>query len=390
MLVDVKAFFDGYNALIVSAALIFIALLSKYLAAFVTQLLYRYSRAERLLLFGLSSSHAAATIAVIVVGYNIGIFDEQVINIAVLIILFTCLASTYFTDYAGRIVALQQVEHGAQEQKPDHLLVPMSNPDTAMQLFNFALLIHRPHNNPKVSPLSIATTPQKLELSILNNKTFIDSFVENANAANVQYQPAMRIDNNISEGIIRAAMEIRVTHIVMGWSGQSGTAQIFFGTIIEKLLEKCPQTILVANLKTKILKFRKIYVLVPQNADHEVGFNTWMLMVIALHQNTSSELLFITDKYTLKGITRLKETAPFKDNNFRVLSKLPDMRAISGELNEEDLLVVISARQNTVSYSRLLASIPRLVSRYFEHTNSIIIYPEMDDNYPLQKSELLK
>jgi len=239
-----------------------------------------------------------------------------------------------------------------------------------------------------VSPLSIATTSQQLELSILNDKTYVDSFVENANAANVLYQPAMRIDNNISEGIIRAAMEIRVTHIVLGWSGQSGTAQYFFGTIIDKLLERCPQTIVVANLKTKLLKFRKLYVLVPNNADHEVGFNAWMLQLIALQQNTSGELLFISDKHTMKGITRMKESASFKESSFRILSKLPEMRTISAELSEEDLFVVISARQNTVSYSRLLASIPRLMSRYFGHTNTTIIYPEMDF-YSVQKSELL-
>ena len=378
MLVDVRAFFDGLYALKLSAALIFAALFSKYLAARVTQLIYRYTRAEQLLLFGLSSSRAAATIAVVVVGYQIGIFNEQIINVAVLLILFTCLVSTYFTDYAGRLVALQQKEHDFQEQKPDHILVPISNPDTAMQLFNFALLIHQPHNSPKVSPLSIATTPQQLEHSILNSKTFIDSFIDNASAANVEYQPAMRIDSNISEGIIRAALEIRVTHIVLGWSGQSDTAKYFFGSIIEKLLEKCPQTIVVANLKTRILKFRKIYVMVPRNADHEAGFHTWMLLLIALQKNTSGELLIITDNNTLKSITRMKETASFNEKSFRTLTKLPDMRTIAGELSEEDILVTISARQNTVSYSRLLASMPRLVSRYFGHTNSMIVYPEND------------
>jgi Kef-type K+ transport system membrane component KefB len=65
MLVNIRVFFDGFDTLLLSVALILVALLSKYLAAVVTQKLYRYTRAEQLLLFGLSSSHAAATIAVI-------------------------------------------------------------------------------------------------------------------------------------------------------------------------------------------------------------------------------------------------------------------------------------------------------------------------------------
>ena len=194
--------------------------------------------------------------------------------------------------------------------------------------------------------------------------------------------PAMRVDSNISEGVIRAAMEIRVTHIVLGWSGQSGTAKYLFGTIIEGLLNNCPQTILVVNLRTKIMKFRKIYVLVPRNADHEVGFQAWMYLLLALHRNTSGELLFISDKNTLKGITRMKETASLHDRCFRILYDLPDMKALADELNENDLLMVISARQNTVSYSRKLALMPRVVTRYFGHTNSVILYPEQMDIFP--------
>jgi hypothetical protein len=55
------------------------------------------------------------------------------------------------------------------------------------------------------------------------------------------------------------------------------------------------------------------------------------------------------------------------------------MKTLSSEMNENDLLLVISARPNTVSYSRKLAVIPRVVTRYFGHTNSMILYPEQKD-----------
>jgi nucleotide-binding universal stress UspA family protein len=382
MLVDVRAFFNGFDTLVFAAVLILVALTGKYLAACATQLLYRYTRAERLLLFGLSSSRAAATIAVVIVGFRIGIFSEHVINAVVLIILFTCLVSTYITDYAGRLVALQQKEQDVQERQSDHILVPISNPDTALLLFDFALLIHQPYNEPAVSPLTIATAPHQLEHSMLKNKSFTDHFINRAHAAKIRYLPAMRVDSNISEGIIRAAVEIQVTHIVLGWTGQSGTARYFFGTIIDKLLENCSQTIMVVNLKIKILKFQKIYVMVPRNADHEVGFQAWMSLLLALHRQTSGELLFISDRNTSKGIMRIRQTTSFTDKHFRVLSVFPEMNTLAGELNENDLLVVISARQNAVSYSRRLAVMPRVVTRYFNHTNSMILYPEQADIVP--------
>ena len=379
MLVDVRALFNGFDTLILIAALIFVAVVGKYLAACATQLLYRYTGAERLLLFGLSSSRAAATIAVVIVGYRIGIFNEHILNGAVLIILFTCLISTYVTDYAGRMVALQQKEQDVQEHKSVHVLVPVSNPETALSLFNFAILIRQQDNNSKLSPLSIATTPQKLEHSILHDPLLKSQFINQANAANVQYLPAMRIDSNISEGIIRAAMEIQATHIVLGWSGQSGAARYFFGTIIDKLLDSCPQTIMVTKLIAKMIKFRKIYVLIPRNADYETGFHAWMHLLITLHRNTSGELFFFTDKNTFKGITRMKETLSVSEKQFQILPEIPDLKTLAGELTENDLLVIVSARPNTVSYSRKIAVVPRVATRYFGHTNNMILYPEQRD-----------
>ena len=378
-LVDVRAFLNGLDTLLLFLTLIFVALFSKYIAALATKLLFRYTKAEHLLLFGLSSSHAAATIAVVIVGYHIGIFDEHIINGAVLIILFTCLASTYITDYAGRMVALQRDEHGVQEHKPDHVLVPISNPDTALSLFNFGILIHQTDSDSKLSPLTIATTPQGLEQSLLHDPSLKNQFINQANAANVQYLPTMRIDSNISEGIIRTAAEIQATHIVMGWSGQSGAAKYFFGTIVEKLLDSCPQTIMVVNLKTKMLKFRKIYVLIPRNADHEIGFQSWVHLLMMLHLNTSGELLLITDKETHKGIMRIKKIASLTEKNFRISPDFPAMKALSDELDENDLFVVISARHNTVSYNRNLPLMPRVITRFFGNTNSMILYPEQMD-----------
>lgn len=376
MLVDVRAFLKGFDTLIFSAALIGVAMLSKYIAAFVMQLLYRYTRAERLLFFGLSCSHAAATIAVVLVGYRMGIFNEQIINGTVLIILFTCLISTYLTDYAGRLVALQQKTHDVKQHKSNHVLVPISNPETALTLFDFAVRISQSNNNSSVLPLTIATSPQQMEQSILKDKAFVDYFTNQANAAKVHYTPATRIDSNISEGIIHAAMETQSTHIVLGWSGQSGTAKYFFGTIIEKLLEHCPQTLMVVNMKTRIVVFRKIYVLIPRNAAHEAGFKAWMLLIHTLQRNILGEVLFIVDSDTAESITSMDDAFSSSGKPVRLLTETPNMQVIAGELRENDLLVVVLARPNSVSYSRKLAVMPRVITRYFSHTNSMILYPE--------------
>src|SRR5690554_3747007 len=68
MLVDVSVITKGPNALIIAGTLSAVALIGKWLAALFTQLVFKYSAAQRQLIFGLSGAHAAATLAVILVG----------------------------------------------------------------------------------------------------------------------------------------------------------------------------------------------------------------------------------------------------------------------------------------------------------------------------------
>lgn len=71
MLINYEAFIKDTETLIVAGVMTFVALFSKYLAAFFTQKIFKYTIDERRLIFGLSSAQAAATLAAVLVGYNI-------------------------------------------------------------------------------------------------------------------------------------------------------------------------------------------------------------------------------------------------------------------------------------------------------------------------------
>ncbi|MDR1667498.1 MAG: cation:proton antiporter [Bacteroidales bacterium] len=380
MMVDMKAFFQGTESIVLAGILTLVAISGKYLAALATRLIYGYTRSEGLLLFGLSSSRAAATIAVVLIGYRINILDTNILNATVIIIILTCLVSTYYTDRAGRKVALQQ-EQEMHNNASDHILVSISNPGNAILLFDFSLMIHKPHEDSVIHPVTIVTESAQMEQSILRDKKITEYFKQRSQLASVACYSGIRLDSNISEGIIRATVELQATHIVMGWSGQSGTGQYFFGTIMENLLKHCKQTILVTKLITQQLRFNKMYILVPRNADHETGFHAWLTILKRIWRN-STEVLFISDEHTASAIAGMKETASLTGKNYRIMSVFPDMPSLSNELTSADLLVVISARQNTVSYSRKTAVMPRAVMRFFERTNCVILYPEQPDIQP--------
>ncbi|MBS1590373.1 MAG: cation:proton antiporter, partial [Bacteroidetes bacterium] len=117
MLVDVQVITKGWNALKVASLIISVAIATKFLAAWLTQKLFGMSINQRNIIFGLSTSHAAATLAIILVGYNIIIgetatgepirlLNEDVLNGTILLILVSCAVGSFVVEKAASKIAM--------------------------------------------------------------------------------------------------------------------------------------------------------------------------------------------------------------------------------------------------------------------------------------------
>jgi hypothetical protein len=71
---------------------------------------FKYTSVERNLIFGLSNAQAAATLAAVLIGYNLKLLDENVLNGTILMILVTCLVSSLVTQQAGKKQAVIESE----------------------------------------------------------------------------------------------------------------------------------------------------------------------------------------------------------------------------------------------------------------------------------------
>ncbi|WP_116964289.1 cation:proton antiporter [Fastidiosibacter lacustris] len=97
MIVNLHVLTDIHNVATIAITLITVALVSKWLAAKLTQWCLRLSTIDGKLIFGLSSAHAAATLAIILVGYKTEILDNAILNSTILLILVSCLVSSTVT-----------------------------------------------------------------------------------------------------------------------------------------------------------------------------------------------------------------------------------------------------------------------------------------------------
>lgn len=116
MLIDYRAFISDPETLVVALILTFIATVGKYIPAWITQKAFRFTHDQRRLIFGLSNARAAATLAAVLVGYNvilghtadggpIRLLGESILNGTIIMILITCTIASFETQRGHRTLS---------------------------------------------------------------------------------------------------------------------------------------------------------------------------------------------------------------------------------------------------------------------------------------------
>ena len=378
MMVDFTVFFTGYGAMIFAGTLVIVALTSKFAAAWVMQKLYGYSNTERLVIFGLSVSHAAAIIAVVIVGYNLKLIGLDVLNGAIMIILVSCFIGSFVTEHYGRKLAIDEADKiPVNTDLPERILVPVSNPATIEGLIDFAILIREQNAEQPVHMLSVIPDDAFAEEQILKNNKMFESAISHAAAAETPLSLVSRVDLNVANGISRAVKELMVNKVVLGWNGKITTTNFFFGSIIDNLIGSTEQMVLVVKSSNPINTIKRIFVDVPKNAHGEAGFNAWLAMLKIIALRTSSKLHFSGDE---KSLSKIRDYYNTEITNLEIeyqpgVSAHPIIDHAPG-ITSTDLYVVIAARRRTLSYSHYFENMPRDLAKYFGSKNFIIIYPE--------------
>ncbi|MGB0177766.1 MAG: cation:proton antiporter, partial [Owenweeksia sp.] len=168
MLIDYRAFFADWETIKVAAVMILIATCAKYIAAWLTQKSFKFSVDERRLIFGLSNAQAAATLAAVLVGYNIVVgeteagepirlLNESVLNGTILMILFTCTIASFVAQKGARNIALLEASEDTNDESADQerILIPVNNPETTDELINLGITIKSRKNREGLYALSI-------------------------------------------------------------------------------------------------------------------------------------------------------------------------------------------------------------------------------------------
>ena len=106
MMVDYRMFILGAHGWIVISLMTAVAVGAKFTASRLAGLFFKFKREKSLLMFGMVVNKAGVTIATATIGYHVGLFGQEVMNGAVVIIFVTCMIGPWVTENYGRRYSL--------------------------------------------------------------------------------------------------------------------------------------------------------------------------------------------------------------------------------------------------------------------------------------------
>jgi Kef-type K+ transport system membrane component KefB len=377
MLIDFRVLADGPQALVVAATLTIVALLGKWLAAHSTGRILQYSKDQRNLIFGLSSSHAAATLAVILVGYNLGLIDDPVLNGTIVLILITCVVASFVTEKAGKQVVLhmdsepQQVVLSSQR-----VLVPIANPQTMEKLIDFSMMMKNPKDFSPILGLTVVKDDDQAQARLLQSKKLLDKAILYAASADQKIEIMSTIDRNITSGIKRIATEKFITDIVAGWSPQKNLADIIFGQTFDKLVKQTTQTLYITRFAMPLNVHTNIFLICPFFTEKEPGFYKWLPNVFRVSSQLSTTLHLYCSTETQQAIQdfiALNKIGVTIDYHGHL--DLGSVSSLATKIQPYDMLMLVTSREGGISYTPVLDVLPKKMSRSFLESSLVFIFP---------------
>ncbi|MHB8258682.1 MAG: cation:proton antiporter [Bacteroidia bacterium] len=379
MLVDLRLFFGGTTELVFAGVLIGVALLTKYLAAQITGFIYKYTKYERRIIYGLSASHAAATLAVIKVGYDIGLLDQHAVNGTIILILITCLVSSFVTERAAKQIAITEKDSDVKlKKKVERILIPIANPENLQRLMEFALLIKDEKSTEPIYPLTVVEDADDANDKINSIKKAIDTITEQIISSDTKIEILKKVDLNIVDGIVRTAKAYGATHLIISSRTTQSSSNFLFGTFYNSLLIKTQQAVFLSKIMQPLNSFNRILVVFTPNATLEPSFKRSKQKIIGILRQIGNNSIIFADYKTTE---QFKLTINDKNSSFykyNCLQNFEDIdEIVSKEIKADDLILIVSARKQTVSHNFNVDNLQDYFIKNMEFQSFVVLYPEI-------------
>lgn len=382
MVVDIKVLLEGYWALTIAAVLTTFAIFSKWFAALATQLVFKMTSAERQVIFGLSTAHAAATLAIIMVGFQDNILGIEIVNGTVILILVTCMVASFVTESAGRKLLLEQSDDEtltAPQKRSQHLMVATNELKGNENLLDFSILVTDKKVLNPISVVNVVPNDLEAEKRIHRSRHHMDEIIKHFSSGEMKINAIATIDHNLSSGIARTSKELAADIVVLNDSNKENLLMRVVGDDRDHLLDVCEKTVFFCKFDHAFAAKKRIVLVVPALAELENGFVNWLERILRLSNELNLPIYVFSNETTFEKIELYKQGQKYSNQLIhQVLDDVDEFFLMNFKIEESDLLVICSSRLGSVSYQTGINMFLSKFEKAYSNNDHIFIYPSME------------
>ena len=386
MLIDYRTFFTSFETIKVGLIMIIVATAAKYIAAWMTQKTFHLSTDQRSVIFGLSNAQAAATLAAVMVGYNvitgtdangepIRLLNESVLNGTILMILVTCTIASFAAQKGAHNIAAQDISDKEENKKEsEHILIPVSNEETVEELVNLSLAIKSPQNKNGLFALKVIDNHHSDEKALKQSRRVLQTAVNTASATDTRMKDLLRYDISVSNAIASVVKEREITDLVVGLHKEKDIPAAFLGHIVESVLAESSVSTFIYKPAQPISTVRRHLIIIPELAEKEIGFNQIIFRLRNVTQNTGAATVFYGSEATLNALKKLlaKKSG---EASYIEFNDWDDFLIVFRDIKPDDTMWIILSRKEGLSYAPAMARIPKYLNKYFQANSFVLAYP---------------
>ncbi|QLC64877.1 cation:proton antiporter [Flavobacterium sp. LPB0248] len=385
MLIDFNAFIQSWETLWVASIMLVASIGGKYVAAMLTKKTFKLTNDEGQLIFGLSSASAAATLASVMVGYNIIIgendagepirlLNEHVLNGSILLILVSCTISSFVSMASAQRIAQAEKDNtvSGDSKEKENILLAVNHEATVEKMVNLGLMV-KTASNKQLYAVNVINEDAN-ESSEKNAERILESAIKAASAADVELHPITRHDNDTAGGISNVIKEKDITDLIVGLEGGKGFSASFVYNLYNGYLRNKNINLMVYHAVQPAATIKRYLVFIPADAELDAGFFHSMLRIWNIGRNSGAKMSFYGKEKTLNILKRIAKKASI-EATFDVFENWEDAQQTALNIEENEGLIIMMGDKGMHSYFSRMRDIPDLLNLKFSNNNFMLIYP---------------
>ncbi len=386
MLINLRTLFTSVDMLWIVVLIVFFGTFGKAVAAYVSSLLFRLSKADGHMMFGLTSAHAAGAIAMVMVGIRLEVapgeylVSDDMLNGIIMMILFTCIISTMMTEHAAKKIIIQEKAHLQSETPKDDdekILLCVKYPEIAPHLLYLSMYMRNQRLNRDLVALNVVYDDAQSNKAREEGIRLLEQLQQTASASEVKVQTQVRLATNIANGIKHAFREFGCSEIVMGMHVHTDINPRFWGEFIQSLYNGLNRQIILMRFVQPLSTLRRIRVAVPSRAEFEPGFHRWLERLSRFAGQLDCRIQFHGRNESLSLIREyINNRHPNVRAEYTYMAHWNELPQLAADIADDHLFVVVTARKGTISYKTALERLPDELQKHFSGKNLMIIFPD--------------